>query len=143
MPDIHKYDNIINLPHRQSAVRPHMSLSDRAAQFAPFATLSGHGDAILETERLTGCRADLTEEEAQFLNTQTAVLQERIAAGGRPQVRITYFRPDEKKDGGRYEVCTGSLRRIDEACGRFIFSDGRKISAQDITEILEVDIKPK
>ena len=143
MPDIHKYDNIINLPHHQSAVRPHMSLSDRAAQFAPFATLSGHGDAILETERLTDQWKDLTEEEARSLNMQTEALRERIAAGEKPQVRITYFRPDEKKDGGSYEVCAGSLRRIDEACGRFIFSDGRMISAQDITEILEVDINLK
>ena len=90
-----KYDDIINLPHHRSAKRPHMSVHDRAAQFAPFAALTGYGDAIDETRRLTCDRPEPGEAELAELDAALSELLARI--GERPQVEATYFVPDEKK----------------------------------------------
>ena len=133
--DIDKYAQIINLPHHQSQTRPHMSMSDRAAQFAPFAALTGHEDAILETQRLTEEWIPPAEEEARRLNEQTALLAQRIAAGEQPEVQITHFVPDERKSGGSYETAEGRLRRIDETAGLFLMADGSVIGMSYITAI--------
>ena len=94
-----KYDDIINLPHHQSKVRPHMSVSDRAAQFAPFAALTGYGDAIRETERLTDRKIELSESQIAELDLRLGELLARIDE--KPKVTITYFIADERKAGGR------------------------------------------
>ena len=135
MTETHKYDNIINLPHRQSKMRPHMSMADRAAQFSPFATLTGHEEAILETQRLTQEQAELTEEDALYLSRQTAVLMQRLSHGERPAIAVDYFLPDEKKAGGSYVTYTGVLRRIDETAGVFLMTDGTRIDMKSISQI--------
>ena len=93
-----KYKDIINLPHKQSSKRPHMSLQDRAAQFAPFAALVGYDDAIKETGRLTDERIEMSEENLAVLNTRYQILVDHL--GEEPEVAITYFVPDIYKTGG-------------------------------------------
>ena len=131
----HKYDSILHQPYRKSADRPQMSMHDRAAQFAPFATVTGHSDEIKETERLTGTRHVPTEEEAAALDAATRQLMHQLAAGDRPQITVTWFMPDEKKEGGSYQVKTGHLRRIDPVHGYFLFADGEKIPVTAISFI--------
>lgn len=135
MEDLRKYEHIINLPHHQSQSRPQMSMAERAAQFSPFATLTGHGEAIFETERLTEQQTALTEEEARHLSDETGALMMRLAAGERPAVAVTYFRPDERKAGGSYETCEGRLRRIDEIGGVFHMMDGTRVEMRQIARI--------
>ena len=87
-----KYDNIINLPHHISSKHPRLSMEQRAAQFAPFAALTGYGDSIKETARLTDTRIELNEEEKEMLNIKLQELKSKIST--MPQVTITYFVPD-------------------------------------------------
>lgn len=93
------YDDIIDLPHPMSQKHPRMSMHDRAAQFSPFAALTGHGAAIAETERETAAWTDLEEDEREHLNRQLCILRDRLEE--RPEVAITYFVPDSRKAGGR------------------------------------------
>lgn len=130
-----KYAAIIDLPYQKSTARPHMSMYDRAAQFAPFATVTGHGDEIRETERLTGKRHELTGEEAAVLDETTRHLQKLLQDGGQPTITITYFKPDEKKEGGSNQCIAGRLRRIDAVSGFFELTGGTKIWISDITAI--------
>ena len=127
------YDDIINLPHPTSAKHPRMPLSDRAAQFAPFAALSGHSAALVETARLTDQRMELDEDARAALDSKQQLLLERIKE--RPEITATWFQPDEKKDGGRYIVSTGRLKRIHEAEQVLILTDGLKIPIGDIIEL--------
>ena len=106
------YDDIIDLPHYVSATRPQMSRLDRAAQFAPFAALTGYGAAIKETARFTDERAELGEYELMELNAGIHMLMERIDE--HPQVEITYFKPDERKDGGAYLTVKSRAKRLNE-----------------------------
>lgn len=128
-----KYDDIINLPHHRSKTHPHMPLIDRAAQFAPFAALTGYGDAIDETARLTDVRPDLDEQQLSELNER--LLQ--IMAKPNSVVRITYFVPDEKKSGGRYEQMEGVIKKIDEIAKVIVMDGGEKIPLSDIVELNE------
>ena len=124
---------IINLPHPTSAKHPRMPLSDRAAQFAPFAALSGHSAALAETARLTDQRMELDEDARAALDLKQQLLLERIKE--RPEITATWFQPDEKKDGGRYIVSTGRLKRIHEADQVLILADGLRIPIGDIVEL--------
>ena len=119
------YDDIISLPHPTSAKHPRMPLSDRAAQFAPFAALSGHSAALVETARLTDQRMELDKDARAALDSKQQLLLERI----------TWFQPDAKKDGGRYIVSTGRLKRIHEADQVLILVDGLRIPIGDIVEL--------
>ena len=96
----HRYDDIINLPHHQSATRPHMSNYDRAAQFAPFAALTGYDDAVKETARLTDRRIELDEGEKAAIDQRLLLVQERLPEP--TEVTITYFVSDKRKAGGAY-----------------------------------------
>ena len=107
------YDDIIHLPHHQSTARPHMSLHDRAAQFAPFAALPGYGDLVRETARLTDTKVELSEDEKDKLDRSLAAVAGSLKQGIRPEAALTCFIPDERKEGGRYEVYTGRVKRID------------------------------
>ena len=103
-----KYGDILNLPHHQSKVHPQMSIYDRAAQFSPFAALTGHEAAIKETARLTEEQVELDEDKQEELNEK---LQTLIAyATEHPTVSVTYFKPDDKKTGGEYVTATGIFR---------------------------------
>ena len=108
----HKYDDIISLPHHVSKKHPQMSLHDRAAQFSPFAALTGHKAAINETARLTDEKQILSEDVIAKLNEQLNLIKENI--GTNPIVTITYFVPDDKKSGGAYISYTGVVKKIDE-----------------------------
>jgi len=121
----HKYDDIIGLPHPVSSKRASMPLYDRAAQFAPFAALTGYDDAIEESGRLTDFAADLTDGSRQLLNAQLAVLSEHMAQS--PKVQITYFVPDPRKAGGSYVTLSGNVKRIDPIEQLLILTDGTKI----------------
>ncbi len=124
------YDDIINLPRPTSARHPRMSMLDRAAQFQPFQALSGYGPAIRETARVTGERAELTEDEKAVLDEKLRYLFE---SGG--EAIFTYFLPDGKKDGGAYVAAIGTIKKIDPLEGRVVLMDGTAIPIEEILEI--------
>ena len=127
------YEDIIHLPHHVSATRPQMSMSDRAAQFSPFAALTGYDEAIKETGRLTDDRIELDENTRTALDIKQAILAKNINT--HPEISITYFLPDATKAGGEYVTVTGSLKRIDEYERLMIFMDGRKVPMDEITNM--------
>lgn len=132
-----KYKDIINLPHKQSSKRPHMSLLDRAAQFAPFAALVGYDDAIKETGRLTDDRIELSEENLAALNSRYQILVDHLDE--EPEVTITYFVPDIYKTGGSYITKTGVVKKLDAYERLITMTDGIKILMDDVLT-LEGDI---
>lgn len=127
------YDSIINLPHHVSISRPKMSLLDRAAQFAPFAALNGYDDAVKETARLTDGEAVLDDGQIAWLNERLMILSENLPTD--TEVEITYFVPDEKKDGGKYLTVTGSVKKILEFERLVIMQSGEKIPVGKIVSI--------
>lgn len=127
------YDDIIHLPHHVSKTRPQMSMEDRAAQFSPFAALTGYDAAILETGRLTEDKLELGEETRAILDRKQRYLAEIIDT--KPEITVTYFVPDEKKSGGAYSTVTGFLKRIDEYERQLVLTDGRKILLDAIFDI--------
>jgi hypothetical protein len=131
--DEHRYDDIISLPHHVSSTRPHMTLLNRAAQFSPFAALTGYEDEVHECARLTDARINLDENAVSFLDEKLQILQMHLSE--HPTVTFTYFLPDTQKSGGSYEVVTKSLKTIDSIDGKVIFLDKTSIPIQDIIEI--------
>ncbi|MCH5303756.1 MAG: YolD-like family protein [Ruminococcus sp.] len=125
-----RYNDIINLPRHTSKTRPHMSGHDRAAQFMPFAALTGFGAIINETSRLTVKKHELSEEEFRLLNERLNSIIEHISE--KPRVSVTYFTKDERKAGGRYETFSGNVRRVDTFTKELIFADKFKIQIEDI-----------
>lgn len=131
-----KYDDIINLPHFVSKKYPQMSMSDRAAQFSPFAALTGYDAAIKETARLTDRRVELDEDVLDRLNERLYILRNVLDDGSvYPEVRITYFEKDLRKDGGKYITVSGRVRKIHEYRNVVIFEDGTEIPVHDISDI--------
>ncbi|MCD8322453.1 MAG: YolD-like family protein [Oscillospiraceae bacterium] len=128
------YQSIIHLPHHVSETRPHMSIRDRAAQFSPFAALTGYDAAVRETARLTDQRAELDEDMKQNLSERLNWIQENLATA--PLIKITYFVPDERKEGGAYRTVTGTAKRIDTHQRAVMLADGTTIP---IDEIIEID----
>lgn len=128
-----KYDEIIDLPHHVSKTRPQMPMSDRAAQFSPFAALTGYDSAIKETGRLTDEKIELGEESLTALNARYQMLMDVLAEG--PEVRITYFKPDERKAGGAYVTITGAIRKIDDFEQIIIMQDGTRIPMGDVLSL--------
>jgi len=120
------YEDILCLPHHVSARHPQMPLLDRAAQFAPFAALTGYDEAIRETARLTETLAEPDEGVRERLDQRLQRLLAEIRENPHraPEVRVTYFQPDEKKDGGSYVSVSGKLRRVDRVQRQILFSDG-------------------
>ncbi|MBQ3010701.1 MAG: hypothetical protein IJD81_05880 [Oscillospiraceae bacterium] len=132
-----KYKDIINLPHKQSSKRPRMSLLDRAAQFAPFAALVGHDDAIKETGRLTDERIEMSEEKLAALNARYQILVDRLSE--EPEVTITYFVPDIYKNGGSYITKTSVVKKLDSYERLITMVDGTRILMDDVLT-LEGDV---
>lgn len=128
-----RYDDIIHLPHHVSKTRPQMSMMDRAAQFSPFAALTGYDAAIKETGRLTDEKIELGEETKAVLDRKQRYLSDMISV--QPEITVTYFLPDERKSGGTYLSVTGKLKRIDEYERMMILTDGKKIPLDDIVDI--------
>ena len=124
------YDDIIHLSHPTSKNRLRMSIHDRAAQFSPFAALSGHAAAIAETARLTDRKLELNEDTRAELDRRQAILLEHISE--RPEITVTWFRPDEKKAGGAYVTTTGRLKKIDEIERVLVLTDGARIPLEDV-----------
>ena len=106
------YDDILHLPHPTSQRHPRMSMWDRAAQFSPFAALTGHGAAIEETARLTYQQLELAEDDKQVLDRKMMFLQSKLSE--HPKIQITYFLPDERKSGGSYRIADGKVKKMDE-----------------------------
>ena len=127
-----KYDDIIDLPRPKSAHEP-MPMGDRAAQFSPFAALTGYEDAIDETARLTDARVELGESAVEELERKLIDLAARISE--RPEISVTYFVPDGRKSGGVYVTRTGALKRIDELERALVFADGARIAVGDIISV--------
>ena len=127
------YDDIIALPHPEPRTHPRMSLHDRAAQFSPFAALTGHSAAIAETGRLTASR--ITQDETEIARVDAALQRLRELLPQAPAVSITYFVPDERKAGGSYQTVTGTARRIDTVNGVLLLTDRREIPIADIFDI--------
>lgn len=127
------YDDIINLPRPVSKTRPQMPISDRAAQFSPFAALTGHSTAIDETARLTDQRIELDEGVKLALNDKLQIIVERISE--QPEIQITYFQPDEKKNGGAYITATGPVEKIDQYRRMVVLTDGTAVFADEIISI--------
>ena len=107
------YADIIDLPHHRSRKHPPMSLHDRAAQFAPFAALSGYDEMIDEESRRTDRWIEPGESELEELDRKFRLLRDSLAAGKHPEISVLRFVPDQRKAGGRYETLTGTLKRLD------------------------------
>ncbi len=119
------YEDIVHFPHHVSNVHPPMPREERAAQFAPFAALTGHADAISETARLTDMETDLSENNIEELNRFHRILKEHLAE--EPLVTFVYFLPDEKKSGGRYVSKTGHVKKVDEYERVYVLTDHSRI----------------
>ena len=128
-----KYNEIMGLPHHVSKTRPQMPMSDRAAQFAPFAALTGYDAAIKETGRLTVERIELDVEALSALDMKYQLLMEALDEA--PEVTITYFQPDERKAGGKYVLAVGAVKKIDDFERRITMQDGAKIPMDDVLSI--------
>lgn len=128
------YDDILFLPHHRSKKRSPMSIQDRAAQFSPFAALTGFDAAIEETGRLTDCRPELLDYENAQLDHMLTRLLDLLPR--QPQVSVTYFLPDSKKTGGRYETARGRAQKIDLYRKVLTMTDGSEIP---LTEILHME----
>ena len=127
------YDDLLDLPHHVSESRPQMPMSDRAAQFSPFAALTGYGDAIAETARLTEQRVELSEEERELLDRKQQYLLSMVT--DRPEVTVTYFVPDARKAGGAYVIRSGRLEKVDLSERLMYLTDGTVIALDEIIEI--------
>ena len=127
------YEDIVDLPHHVSPTRPQMPIADRAAQFSPFAALTGYDDEIKETARLTDDMIEMNEEALNMLNMKFQMLIDRL--NDKPKVIFTYFQPDQKKAGGAYITKTGAVKRIDEYEQLVLMTDGTKIPINLIFEI--------
>ena len=128
-----EYDDIINLPHHVSKNHPPMPMMNRAAQFAPFAALTGYDAVINETGRLTDGFIELDEKKKEQLNRRIAELMEAIDE--QPSVTITFFKPDERKAGGSYSTVSGQLKKVDEFNLVLVMEDNTTIPFNSIFDI--------
>ena len=126
------YEDIIHLPHHVSKKRAQMALRDRAAQFAPFAALTGHDAAVQETARLTERKIQLDENEFDLLDQKLQWIEGQIDP---PEVEITYFLPDQRKSGGAYVTTTGKISKIDRQHRQLKMEDGNLIPIENVFRI--------
>jgi len=129
----HAYDDIIRLPHPTSRKHPRMSMEERAAQFAPFAALTGFGGVIRETGRLTDKQVELGESDQVELERVLTFLDSQEEE--HPMIKVTYFLPDTYKEGGTYVTVTGHLKRIDQVEGALLLWEGVRVPIQDIRSV--------
>lgn len=128
------YNDIINMPHHTSTKHSKLSMEQRAAQFAPFAALTGYGDSVNETARFTEDRIELTNEEKSIINSKLQEIENKIL--NNPKVTITYFMPDFKKSGGEYITVIDNVKKIDKHSLCIILNNGKEIPINEIIEIL-------
>ena len=129
-----QYEDIINLPHHVSERHARMSMLDRAAQFSPFAALTGYDAAIEETARLTDTKIELDESEKDLLNQR---LCEALDSG--TPVRITYFLPDERKDGGAYVCTAGKVRKVDIFSDSIVMESELAIPIANVMQVIKIE----
>ena len=127
------YKDIIDMPRHVSTVHKQMDLYSRSAQFAPFAALTGYGDIVSETARLTEKKAELDESYKEKLNRKLQILKDKI--GESPKVSFTYFVQDLKKTGGAYITAVGVIKKIDEYKKTVLLTDGKVIPIEEIFSI--------
>ena len=128
--EFNPYADIIDLPHHVSTRHTQMSMEKRAAQFSPFAAMVGHDAAIQETARLTEEKLELSEDEKDIIDGKLQWIDEHIKE--QPEITVTYFEPDEKKNGGAYVTVTGSAKRIDGVEQLLIMKNGVEIPIEKI-----------
>lgn len=126
-----KYDDIINLPHHVSENRRPMPMENRAAQFAPFAALSGHDKAIAETARLTEPMAELSDDEKTTIERKL-----KWAIENKLTVEISYFHPDKTKSGGSYRKIQGVIKKWDEFDKLLILENNRAVRIEYIQNVV-------
>ena len=131
--DLHNYDDIIDLPHHVSPNRRRMSNLERGAQFSPFAALTGYEAAVEEAARSTDGKKELTEEMKAIIDAKIQAISEHPDA--EPEVTITYFKPDERKEGGAYVRVTGAVKEIDRIGKTIVLTGNTRIPMEQIREI--------
>ena len=127
------YDDMLELPLPVSKTHPQMPRRDRAAQFAPFAALTGYEEAVREAARLTEEKMILDEDSKEQLDWKLRCLQEKVKE--KPTITVTYFLKDEKKKGGKYVTVTGVLKKIDSYTHQFVLENGEEIPVEDIVSL--------
>ena len=133
MKETHRYDDILYRERPEPRTRKRMPICDRAAQFSPFAALVGYEDAVEETARLTDQKIELTEESKLNISEKLRKVSENICEG--LKVKITYFIPDKKKEGGEYASVVGKVRYIDEYDRTVIMTDKTVIQIDQIWDV--------
>lgn len=131
---ISEYEDIIALPHHVSGSHPQMSLADRAAQFSPFAALTGYEDAIDESARLTEEQIELDENAREELDEKLRQIRE--CGEAHPEITVTYFQKDARKDGGAYVTLTDRVKKIDEYARMISFMDGTVVRIENILQCI-------
>ena len=128
--DIHNYDDIINMPRHISSKHPQMKIIDRAAQFAPFAALTGHKESIDEASRITDSKKELDENQKEILNNKLNYIL--LNLDKLFEIKITYFQVDLKKSGGKYITILANIKKIDEYNNVLVLNNGMKIKLDDL-----------
>ena len=136
-----KYDSIINLPHPEPRNRQRMSVQNRAAQFSAFAALTGHSEAIKETERLTDCKIEPQQDAVEELNRKLMWIKDNIRL--KPKAVIVYFVPDDKKSGGKYVTAAVNVLKIDEVNHALVTADGLTVAFHNILKIEQAGTVPE
>ena len=136
----HRYDDIIGLPHPDPARHPRMSMAERAAQFAPFAALTGYAEAIRETARQTEERRELDDQERAALDKALSEIRDHLAE--HPAVSLTYFMADRRKAGGTYLTIEGRVRNIDDAARTLVLENGKVLPLRDIVFLVTAAPRP-
>ncbi len=137
MSNTNRYDDIINLPHPEPTTRPRMAMENRAAQFSPFAALTGYDEATREEARLVDIKQELSEDMKDMLDAKLAIVEQHIKE--QPSVAVTYFLPDTKKAGGRYVTVSGKVKKLDGVKHAIILADATRIPIDDI-RLIEGDL---
>ena len=127
------YEEIINLPHHTSVKHPPLGKESYAAQFSPFAALSGYDGIVSEAARFTDDGPNMNETDAEIINAKLRILRDRIKE--KPEITVTYFSKDKRKSGGKYVEKTGFVKKIDEVERCALFSDGAKLPFDVITDL--------
>ncbi|SHE43465.1 hypothetical protein [Schwartzia succinivorans] len=135
--DIQRYDDIIHLPHPEPSTHPRMTMENRAAQFSPFAALTGYDEATREEARLTDEKKELSDDMIEMLDARLAVLEQHLKE--HPSITVTYFHQDEKKSGGRYITVSGNLKNLDGVKRILHMTDNTKIPIENI-RLIECDL---
>ncbi|MBR5005218.1 MAG: hypothetical protein IKY14_07145 [Erysipelotrichaceae bacterium] len=130
---MNKYQDILYLARPVSKVHQPMSKSNRAAQFSPFAALTGYEDAVQETARLTTNKITLSEDQIQIINSILNEISQYLPDS--PYVQITYFEPDKRKQGGSYQQISGTIKKIDDVYGMVIMKGNVRIPIHQIVHI--------